>query len=180
MLLEVFKEIPDHRRGQGRMYDLPHILLFSVLAIISGANSYRQVHSFIKTHFETLKEIYELSWKRVPAYTTIRYTIQGVEPKALEKAFRKHANNLVQINKARVNHISLDGKTLRGSFDHFQDKKAIQLFSALFTSQKIILAHEQITDQKTNEIPKAQKLIKELGLEGYVITADALHCQKKR
>jgi len=28
-----FSAIPDHRRPQGRMYDLGHLLLFSVLAL---------------------------------------------------------------------------------------------------------------------------------------------------
>ena len=50
-------------------------------------------------------------------------------------------------------YIAFDGKTLRGSFDHFNDKKAIQVFSA-FGSGNIIIAYEEI-EQKTNEIPTA-------------------------
>ena len=49
MLQTIFQEIPDKRRGQGRMYDLPNLLLFSVLAIMSGADSYRKIQTFIKT-----------------------------------------------------------------------------------------------------------------------------------
>ena len=66
---------------------------------------------------------------------------------------------------------------LRGSFDHFADKKAIQILSAFASDSHIILAHEEI-DTKTNEIPMAQKLMKELGISGCVFTLDALHCQK--
>ena len=46
------------------------------------------------------------------------------------------------------------------------------------TEQEIILAHEKI-DEKTNEIPVFQRLLKELELENIVYTLDALHCQKK-
>jgi predicted transposase YbfD/YdcC len=47
------------------------------------------------------------------------------------------------------------------------------------TEDKLILAHEVI-DQKTNEIPMVQKLLKDIDLDGYYYTMDALHCQKKR
>ncbi len=67
---------------------------------------------------------------------------------------------------------------MRGSFDSFQDQKAIQILSAFLTNENLILAHEEI-DCKTNEIPTAQSLIKELELENCLFTFDAMHCQKK-
>ena len=73
--------------------------------------------------------------------------------------------------------IALDGKTLRGSFDHMEDKKAAQVLSAFASQSAIVLAHSEI-DVKSNEIPAAQQMIAELGLTGVVFTADALHCQK--
>jgi len=39
-LLAALKEIPDPRRRQGRRYGLAHLLLFSVLAVLTGATSY--------------------------------------------------------------------------------------------------------------------------------------------
>lgn len=136
------------------------------------------IHTFIKAHFRTLQKYFGLSWKRVPAYSTIRYIIHTLDSVALERAFREHAN-LVRKTQ-RTPHVSLDGKTIRGSFDHVEDQKAVQVFSALYTQKELILAHEFIEGNKTNEIPVAQKLIEELGLTGCVFTADAMHCQKKR
>lgn len=180
MLLTIFHEIPDHRRAQGRMYDLPHLLFFTVLAVLSGADSYRSVHSFIKAHFNVLGDNFNIAWRKTPAYTTIRHTIQAIDAKEIEKAFRKYAKSLARFKTNELNIISLDGKTLRGSFDNFNDQKAIQVFSAMFKNQQIILAHEKVINEKTNEIPIAQKLIKDLNLQGCLFTADAMHCQKKR
>jgi len=184
MLLEMLKSIPDNRRAQARQYDLAHVILFSILAIASGADSYRKIDDFIREHFKRLMEYFKLQWKKAPAYTTIRIIIADINSEELEKAFRKYSKNLANLdngrNKGKYNFISLDGKTLRGSFDNFQDKKAIQIFSAFLEKKKIILAHEEIENHKTNEIPMAQKLIKELGLEKCVYTGDAMHCQKKR
>jgi hypothetical protein len=32
-------EIEDPRRAEGKLYKLPHVLLFSILAVMAGANS---------------------------------------------------------------------------------------------------------------------------------------------
>ena len=61
MLLEIFKRIPDHRRKQAQQFDVPHLLLFTVLAIVSGAHSYRMIHGFIKAHFHPLQKRFKLS-----------------------------------------------------------------------------------------------------------------------
>jgi hypothetical protein len=69
------------------------------------------------------------------------------------------------------------GKTLRGSFDAFADRKAAHLLSAFAVDHRIILAHEFV-GEKSNEIPAVQALIETLGLTGRVFTIDAMHCQK--
>jgi len=178
MLYEILKEIPDHRRSQWRQFWLWEILFFSILAILSWADSYRKISLFIKIHFEELIEKYELNWKKIPWYTTIRNVIQNTNKKELEKKFRAYSEKLAKIRGKKWYHtIWLDGKVVRWSFDHFQDQKAIQIFSALL-DWEIILAHEEI-EEKTNEIPVAQKFFEELWVKWAIFTLDALHCQKK-
>ena len=179
MLLTIFNEIPDHRRAQGRRYELSYVLLFSVMAIASGADSYRTIETFILGHFKKLKKKFKLSWKRSPDYTTVREIIKGVDSKEMENAFRRYAGILTNLDSKKYVFVGLDGKTIRGSFDNFHDQTAIQIFSAFLTGRNIILAHEEIAGQKTNEIPIAQKLVKELGVGKCVYTLDAMHCQKK-
>ena len=176
MLESFLFKITDHRRKQGRRYELRHILLFTILAILSGADSYRKVQKFIVTHYDTLNEIFDLKWKRMPAHTTIRDIIQGTSGTELEQSFRQYSQVLVESDDHKQ-FIGCDGKVLRGSFDHFKDQKAVQILSAFVSHNQIILAHEEIAT-KTNEIPTAQTLMKELGLSGCIFTFDALHCQK--
>lgn len=107
----------------------------------------------------------------------------GVSSEELEMSFREHAQ---QIERAKeglkkgktIKQIAFDGKVLCGSVDLSIDKRFIQLLSGFAVEGKIILCHYEI-DEKTNEIPALQKLIVDLGLTGILITADALHCQKK-
>ena len=177
MLLKFLCQITDHRRRQGRRYQLGPILFSTVLAILSGATSYRKVQAFIRAHYTTLNQWCQLNWKRLPAQTTIRAMIQGTSSEELEATFRAYSEDWAQHETAGRG-VAFDGKVLRGSFDHFQDQKAIQQLSAFLTDNHLILAHVEIAE-KTNEIPTAQALIDDLGLSGCLLTFDALHCQEK-
>ncbi len=46
-LLDLLAEVADPRRGQGKLYKLPYVLLFSILAIVTGCNSCRGIVTFI-------------------------------------------------------------------------------------------------------------------------------------
>ncbi|MEO6779642.1 MAG: ISAs1 family transposase [Bradyrhizobium sp.] len=176
--LSCLAAIPDPRRAEGKLYQLPHVLLFSILAIVSGANSYRGIRTFIKIHRRKLNKAFKLSWKRPPAHTAIRYIIQGLSAADVEKVFREHADNLNFAADPGARVIAFDGKALKGSFDNFNDAKAKQVLSAFATDTALVLAHIEISE-KSNEIPAVQKLLEELDVAGHIVTCDAMHCQKK-
>jgi len=177
-LLDLVATIPDPRRRQGRMYALPHLLLFSILAVVAGANSYRGIHSFIDVHLDRLKAAFGLRWRRAPAYTSIRLVLQILDPVDVERVFRIHAAVLAdQIGCDGVRVVAFDGKTLRGSFDHFADRAAVHLVSAFDVTSGMILGHIEV-GEKENEIPAVQTLLAALGLTNRIVTADAMHCQK--
>jgi len=178
-LLSLFATIPDPRRAEGRLYQLQFVLLFSIFAIVSGANSYRGIRTYVKVHRQELNKAFKIKWKRSPAHTAIRYILQGLSAADVEKVFREHAANLNLAPagpEARV--IAFDGKTLKASFDAFNDIKARQVLSALAVDTALVLAHIEI-DEKSNEIPAVQKLLQELDVAGHIVTCDAMHCQKK-
>ena len=178
-LLDILAQVPDPRRAEGKLYTLPHVLLFSILAIVSGCNSYRGIVTFIDVHRRRLNAAFGLNWRRAPAHTAIRYILKGLDPAAVEPIFRRHAA-LLQAASATPGQgsIALDGKTLRGSFDNFNDRAAAQVLSAFATDTALVLAHVDIAE-KSNEIPAAQTLLAQLGVaDGSIVTLDALHCQK--
>src|SRR5271169_1413007 len=90
-LLEILREIPDHRRAEGKRFDLATVLLYSILAMVAGANSYRQMHEFIRIHRQLLNAAFNLDLRYSPSYTGLRLILRGVDPAALESAFRRHA-----------------------------------------------------------------------------------------
>ncbi len=178
-LLDLLTDVPDPRRGQGQLYKLPYVLLFSILAVVTGCNSYRGIVTFIDVHRHRLNAAFGLKWRRAPAHTAIRYILQGLDPAAVEAVFRRHAALLqAGCGTPGQGSIALDGKMLRGSFDNFHDRAAAQVLSAFATDTALVLAHVEIAE-KSNEIPAAQGLLAELGVApGAIVTLDALHCQK--
>jgi len=177
-LLSALRDIPDPRRAQGKRYPLDYLLLFIVLALLSGARSYRGIVTFLEQRRGLLNDHFDVDLKRAPAVNTLRTILQSLDADALEAVFRRHAQAL--LSKTETNDrlaIALDGKVLRGSFDHLGDQKAAQTLTAFASPSAIVLAHTEI-DEKSNEIPAAEQMIRELGLTGVVFTADAMHCQK--
>jgi len=178
VLIDYLKELTDSRRAQGQQYQICYILLFSILAILSNANTYRDIERFIKTHFYKLDEIFNMGWVRPPAYTTIRLIIQGLDRDVLEYVFRKYARDIQNQDQEKYpKYIAIDGKSVKGSFDTFNDKKAKHILSVFDTCHDLILGHYE-TEEKSNEIPALVKLLEEIDLSGYIITLDAMHCQK--
>jgi hypothetical protein len=175
----VLADIEDPRRAEGKLYRLPHVMLFAILAIVAGANSYRTIHSFIDVHLVRLREVFGLTWRKAPAYTTIRGILRQLDAASVEAAFRRHAAALNAAAKVEgQRHVAIDGKALRHSFDNFHDRRAAHLLSAFASDTALVLAHLDC-DDKSNEIPAVQALLGTLGLTGAVVTVDAMHCQKK-
>ena len=169
--------IRDHRRGRGRRYGLAHILLFSITALLSGADSYRKIHLFIDSHREELNRYFGSDRKKTPSYSTIRNIILNTSDSELERIFREYGEFLLK-DDSDGTFVHRDGKVLRGSYDKVDDIKPLQVLSAFAGSCGIIPGHEE-AEEKSDEIPAARKPIKELGLSGRIFTFDALHCQEE-
>jgi hypothetical protein len=69
--LSLLATIPDPRRAEGKLYKLPHVLRFSILAVVTGANSYRGIRTFIAVHRRSLNKAFKIDWRKAPAHTSI-------------------------------------------------------------------------------------------------------------
>ena len=180
-LLSALEEIPDPRRPQGTRYPLAHLLLFSVLAVLAGATSYRGIVTFLAVHRDRLGHVYGVRLRRAPAVNTLRNLFLALDPAALEAAFRRHARQLGETGPRRdgpgAAAVALDGKTLGRSFDRLHDRAAAHVLGAFAADAALILGHQEVPDVPA-EVEGVRALIRDLGLTGVVLTVDALHCQK--
>jgi len=177
-LLAALAEVPDPRRAQGQRYSMSHLLLFSVLATLAGATSYQKIIAFIALQRERLNAVFGACFRRAPAVNTLRHLFLALGRDDLEAAFRRPARDLsLHSTPEAPRTVALDGKTLRGSFDHLTDRKAVHVLSAFASDAALILAHQELGGAP-DEIVGVPRLMAELGVTGVLFTADALHCQK--
>jgi hypothetical protein len=120
-LLAALAEVRDPRRAQGQRYSMRHLLLFSVLAVLTGATSYQGIITVIDLQRDRLNTVFGASFRRAPAVNTLRHLFLALGRDDLEAAFRRHARALSARTPEAMRTIALDGKTLRGSFDHLND-----------------------------------------------------------
>jgi hypothetical protein len=72
-LIGLLGEIPDPRQAEGKLYQLPYVLLFSILVAVIGGNSYRAIETFIQVHRSRLNAAFGLNWKRASAHRHSRH-----------------------------------------------------------------------------------------------------------
>jgi hypothetical protein len=116
-----------------------------------------------------------------PDEATIRRALQRVDPQALDRLVggwlgaRQPPADTADGTAADEGAVAVDGKTLRGAVD--TDGRRVHLLAALHQQQGTVLAQRRV-DGKSNEITGFRPLLEEVDLEGAVVTADALHCQR--
>lgn len=180
MLMTQLEKIPDPRSYHGREYRLHHILYFTILALLSNAKTYSDIASFIRKHFSSLKSHFGLKWRYPPDVSAIRKIIVALDPEAVEKVFREDAEALSrEVEEGPFKQICFDGKALKGSFSHTKNKRAQGVFAAFAAHSKLVLAHLPFGSEKGHEIGALQQFLLGLDLKDVVVTADAIHCQKK-
>jgi hypothetical protein len=180
MLLDNLKKITDPRSYHGREYRHYDILYFTILAVLSNSKTYADVATFIRVNFDDLKMHFNLKWRQAPDQSAIRKIIVALDPEEVDAIFRADAQALEDNRKpGTFRHICVDGKLLRGSFSHTKNKRAQGVFSAFAAHSQLVLARLPLDSKKDHEIPAMQQFLLDLDLKGVVVTADALHCQKK-
>ena len=177
----LFSGLTDRRKAKGKRYQMEPMLCALLLAILSGATSFRKMEAFLTIRLEELNALFGVHWKAAPSWVGIRKFLLSIEIMELEAALRHQGEKSAAQEQPQPGHykvIAIDGKALRGSAQKVHDIRARQLVSLFAQEDLMILGHIEVSD-KSNEIPAVQTLIEELNVTGCLLTLDALHCQKK-
>ena len=179
-LVTLLMNVKDKRRAAGRRHQIIHILLIIILGTMSGYEGYRGLESFIKRFEEELINLLKIKRQEVPSMSTLRRVMMGIDFNQLSGAFYKWSKNRVKIGKREW--MSCDGKGIRGSVSNTYSKQQnfVNLVSMYCNRAGIVLFSVAMNNKEQSEIEALRELITALDLQGIVISADAIHCQKKR
>ncbi|MDR2138643.1 MAG: ISAs1 family transposase [Tannerella sp.] len=99
-----------------------------------------------------------------------------MDTEAFEQAFIRWVKEAARITQGEV--VSIDGKSLRGTREGTQSKRAVHIVSARANSNRLSLGQVKV-DEKSNGITAIPKLLEILALQGCIVTIDATGCQKE-
>ncbi len=167
-----FGIIDDERDKANTRHPLINVLKLVMLAVLCGMDELDKIIDYGKNKQEFLKREYEID--AIPSKSTLTRIFMMVNPKWLGLSIVGILKTLI---KEKHTQIMLDGKAIKATDAIRTIEKMMNIVTA-YTDTGISLG--QITvDNKSNEIPAVRDLIDLLNIEGMIITADAMHCQKE-
>ena len=171
-LIDLLRSITDFRKPRGKRHSIGCVVAFSVCATLAGMKSFGAITQWGKELPREDRDRLGCTRHTPPSEKTYRRVLGRIK---VEEIDQKVGGWLATRTSMKGEGIALDGKTLRGSGDG--TSPPVQLLSALLHREGIVLAQHRVPD-KTNEIPGVVPLLKDLSIEGVVVTGDAMHAQK--
>ena len=169
-LVEQFADIKDPRVERTKKHQLTDILVIAILAIIAGAQGWEDIENYGISKQKWLEKFLALP-NGIPSDDTFRRVFEFVDPEALHRCFVRWVETLVTQMAGEI--VSIDGKTVRGSYDRNRGKSALHVISAWASEQRLVLAQLKVED-KSNEITAIPPLLELLDLAGCIVTIDAM------
>lgn len=173
-------EVPDRRGLQGQQYKLQSLLGISIGAMLAGANDLRAIFRWGRRLKPEALRLLGIEDGKAPCHATYHYVFKSLDGDALAARLGRFA-----LGDDRARHIAIDGKTLKGSRRPVHAKhgsatgaKPLHVLSA-FAADLGAVVGDLVVEPDQNEITAAIALIKELPLDGAVITGDAIFCQRE-
>src|SRR3712207_5428385 len=169
----VFEDLEDPRTGNAKRHDLLEILLMALCTVLCGGEDCSDMALFGRAKEPFLRQFLRLR-HGIPSHDTFSRVFRLLDPAQFHAGFLRFMQRFSETLEGVV---ALDGKTLRRSFDRAADQSPLHLVSAWAVEQRLVLGQLAV-DDKSNEITAVPHLLRLLSLQGVVVTADALNCQR--
>ncbi|MDR0619115.1 MAG: ISAs1 family transposase [Bacteroidales bacterium] len=173
-LHQSFKFLPDPRIEHCKKHLFIEMIILSVLAALSGAESYDSIELYGKINIRFLKKILKLP-NGIPSHDTINRVFSVINSKEFERLFIEWTATLKSAKILR-DVIAIDGKTIRGSKDSYHKKSPVHLVHAWSVENNLCLGQIK-TNDKSNEITAIPELLDIIEIKGSVVSIDAMGTQ---
>src|SRR5215213_8267142 len=170
-----FANLRDPRRQHGQRHRLLDVIVIALCAVIAGSDTWQEVETFAQRRRDWLGRFLALD-SGVPSHDTFERVFDRLDPLALQRCLLSWLTALCD-GLGIGGHVAIDGKTARHSGSPARGIKALHLVSAWATECSLTLG-QIATEEKSNEITAIPQLLELLGLEGALVTIDAMGCQK--
>ena len=172
---KAFRRLSDPRAANAR-HDLLEVLVIALAAVLCGAEACSDMAEFGLAKEELLQLFLRLE-QGIPSHDTFSRVFHLLEPKAFKAAFRRFMAAYAKANRLNLTGVvAVDGKALRGSFARGSRYEPLHLVNVWAVEARMCLAQQKAPGR--NETKGALEVLALLSLEGCIVTADALHCNR--
>lgn len=168
-----FSVIEDWRHSGYVVYELADVLVIVFCAILCGMKGLTDIHTYAENNAEYFQNA--LGLKHMISKAELGRILAALDGNSVGKV-------MVELLQEKLGStgdvIAVDGKAIRSTSEEGKANSALQILTAYVTQTGVVLGQKSI-HEKTNEIPVFQEMLEFLSIEKKVITADAMHCQRK-
>jgi predicted transposase YbfD/YdcC len=174
-LMDCLDDIDDPRAASnGTLYDFREMLVIAICASLCDMDTCEDFSFWAQARQPWLQRFLTLK-NGIPSSATFYRLFRALDPKQFEAFFRRWVSQIVP-TAAPPGQIAVDGKTIRGSADG--ERRPAHIVSAFSTDLGIAFGQERV-EQKSNEITAIPELLEALYINGFLVSIDAMGCQKE-
>ncbi len=192
-LYRAFEQVKDGRKKKGKRYPLALLLTLILLGKLAGEQSISGIVDWVKERKGWLRQV--LDWPRTfPVNATYSFALAHCDGQEVAQAIAQvllkaravavcenEPSRLVATPQEpeRLIQTAMDGKVLRGTVGHASETQPPVHLLSLYECESGLVIAQQAVRSKENEITAAGVLLHPLLVKGRIMSADAMHTQKK-
>ena len=170
-IVEHFRTLEDPRIERTKKHLLLDILVIALCTLLTGGEGFQDMALFGKSKQAWLQTFLALP-RGIPSHDTFGRVFARLNPQRFQQCFLSWTQAVAQLTQGAL--VSLDGKTVRASFDRATASSPLHMLSAWCSDQGGLVIGQIKTEAKSNEITAIPDLLQLLALQGCIVTIDAM------
>jgi predicted transposase YbfD/YdcC len=169
-----FHTLEDPRIERTKKHSLLDILVIALCTLLTGGEGFQDMELFGKSKRQWLQTFLALP-HGIPSHDTFGRVFARLNPTRFQECFLSWTRAVAALTQGTL--VSLDGKTVRASFDRATAASPLHMVSAWCSQNGGLVMGQLKTDSKSNEITAIPELLQLLAIKGCIVTMDAMGCQ---
>jgi predicted transposase YbfD/YdcC len=174
---EYFRDVETTEEHKGYFCSVWEALVITILGSFCCLRNVRLINQWACSPHVREFLLKYFGIKNIPCYYWQLCLLKLINPVSLNQCFMNWAQSLIP-KTSKGYTVSFDGKTIRSTGKMGKYENPLHIVSAHIAELGITLGQQTVYD-KSNEIPTVRELIELLNIEGCIVVADALNCQKE-
>jgi len=170
-IVEHFQTLEDPRIERTKKHNLLDILVIALCTLLTGGEGFQDMALFGQSKQAWLQTFLALP-HGIPSHDTFGRVFARLNPQRFQECFLSWTRAVAQFTEGTL--ISLDGKTVKASFDRATTTSPLHMVSAWCSEQGGLVLGQRKTDTKSNEITAIPELLQLLAIKGCIVTIDAM------